>query len=95
MSPGEERMLRALDLACWENSEAGGDGWVPIHVVAAALAIGYCWASQLLTYLRSRGWVERRWAPSRSWTGNRRREYAPSEAASDLLLALDTNCEDH
>jgi DNA-binding MarR family transcriptional regulator len=87
MSPGEERTLRALDVACWENSEAGGDGWVAIRDLAGALGVRYSWASQLLGFLERRGWAERR----------RRRlvEYAPSEAGAALLLALDTNSEDH
>lgn len=95
MSPGEARALRALDWACWEDAEVGGDGWARINTVAARLEVEYCWASQLLTYLHRRGWVERRWSPARSWTGQRRREYAPSEAGAALLLALDTNSEDH
>lgn len=53
--------LRALDLACYENAEAGGEGWALIDEVAALLDVSYVWACQLLRTCLLRGWVEKRW----------------------------------
>ena len=52
-------ILEVIDNACFENSEDGGEGWVPLSVVAPEITLSRSRVSQRLDILVSRGLVER------------------------------------
>lgn len=90
LSKSELATLRALDFACWEDSDKGGDGWALIRSVAAVRGGSYDWAKDVLKRLAHRGLVEARLSPEVHWTGRHLKQYACTEPGSRYLLELDT-----
>lgn len=81
LTPTERETLRTLDLLCWEDSNAGGDGWTTIRLVADGLGVSYVWAAQLLQALVVSGVAERKRIPG----DHRRYLYAVSEQGAEVL----------
>jgi hypothetical protein len=77
LSRRELAALRHLDWQCWEDSEAGGDGWCDVAHFSESFAVSTHWARALLRNLVTRGLAEVR--------GSWRRLYAPSEQGANLI----------
>lgn len=91
MTTREIDALVAMDFACWENCEEGGQGWVRPASIAALLEVSLCWAYELLSFLIGQNLAERRrFAIAKCWYGPLNVfHYAPTEQGADLLLQLD------
>lgn len=77
----EREALRTLDVLCWEDSDAGGDGWTNIRAVAEGMGVSYVWAAQLLQTLVFHEVAERKRIPG----DHRRYLYAVSERGAEVL----------
>jgi DNA-binding IclR family transcriptional regulator len=83
LTPREKDALAALDYACWENSDEGGQGWVRPAAVAASLGRSLSCAYTLLNLLLKAGLVERRRFDAVL-------HYAPTEQGARVVLALES-----
>lgn len=87
LSDPELSVLAALDFACWEDEEAGGDGWARPGSVAKLDGRSQIGAYKLLRSLEPKGQVERRNVSADP--GMPYFVYAPTELGAELLLSLD------
>lgn len=81
ISPGELDTLRALDRACYEDSEMAGDGWAEILEVSDERRVGYECTAGFLRMLWHRGLAERQRL--------RRLLYAPTEKGAEVVQHYD------
>ncbi len=86
MTRALREFVTALDWACWENAEEGGDGWVPAEAVAEEYGVTVPWARVRCEHLVRLGMAERRhtrWVEG-GLKGEPVTEYAPTEAGAAL-----------
>lgn len=80
LTRSQDEALRCLDWCCWDDAEAGGDGWCDIPRFARRFGVQYERAAQLLRSLLSMGLAESR---RRRGSLRRRLHYALSERGAE------------
>ncbi len=86
LSSSEEDLLVILDQLAYADSEAGGEGWSTLDVLASEFFAGEMWTAQVLRVLIVRGLAEKRHKP-----GDRRfSQFALTEAGAALVDLIST-----